>query len=483
MAINLEELKQKVRQGVKVTANSKEVEKGSVFVVFEENKQYLFDAVDRGASYILMEPNHKELLGDRQRDIQIIFSSNIRKDYGELVAAYFGNEHQNFALIGITGTNGKTTTSYLVEHLLKNIGLKVGVIGTINYRWMDKVEDSKLTTPGCFELHSIVSKMRSDGVDVIIMEVSSHGLAQDRVSGLEFDFAIFTNLTQDHLDYHKNMEDYFKAKSKLFTTYLRKKGVGIVNLEDKHGRYLFDLLGDRAIGYGFKGCTGDRSGRYLKGEIVKSYREIQLLRCLYEHRQWEVSIPLLGRHNALNLLAAQGVGLAMGIKPEAFNVFNSIHQVPGRLERVDNPLGLDIYIDYAHTPDALERVLESIRELNYKRIIVVFGCGGDRDKIKRPLMGRVVSRFADLIVLTSDNPRGEDPEAIIQDILPGIDNQIPVTIEVDRKKAIKQALYLMEKGDVLVIAGKGHETYQEIGGKRYPFCDRDVVEEIVNSWN
>jgi len=478
-----QELLDKVRRGLKVSVNSSMVREGDVFVLLKENKKYLTHAIDMGAGYLVVDSDYeeKELEGIKERGVKVLHRPDAKKALGELVAAHFGTERQDFILIGITGTNGKTTTTYLIEHLLNSVGLKVGVIGTINYRWLDRVVDSKLTTPGCIELHSIISRMRQDGVDVVIMEVSSHGLAQDRVAGLKFDFAVFTNLTQDHLDYHKDMEDYFKAKAKLFNSYLKKRAVAIINYEDEYGTRLIKSLGNRVIGYGIKDCPVDGI-ECLRGEILQTSRGFQLVRSRYRDKEWRVSFSLIGKHNCLNLLAAEGIGIAMGLKPDAFLALENIKQIPGRLERVLNPFDFDIFIDYAHTPDGLERVLRAVKKMDFKRLIVVFGCGGDRDRSKRPLMGKVASKYSDLIVLTSDNPRSEDPEAIIEDIVPGLNSKVPVIFEVDRKKAIEKALSLMEKGDALIIAGKGHETYQEIKGKRYPFSDRGVVEEIINSW-
>ncbi len=471
--MDLEELKQKVRQGLRVEVDSRKVKDGDVYVVFQENRKYLKDAIKRGAKYIVVQPEYWR--GRDISNIDVVFHSDTRQALGELAGAYFGTERQNFVLIGITGTNGKTTTSYLIEHMLKNVGLKVGVIGTINYRWMDRVESSYLTTPGCLELHRIISRMKNSGVDVIVMEVSSHGLSQDRVAGLKFDFAVFTNLTQDHLDYHKDMEDYFKAKYRLFSKYLRERGWAIVNLDDPYGSKIYSTIA-RSLGYGLLN-KGENS---LCAEIIKESRGVQKVRCFYGDIWWEMDFPLAGRYNVYNLLAAQGVGLKMGLKKDVFKCFENVSQVPGRMEKIENKKGIHIYIDYAHTPDALERVLGSIREMNFKKVITVFGCGGDRDKTKRPLMGRAASMYSDIVVVTSDNPRGEEPHKIIEDILLGIDGKCELVIEANRKKAIEKALFMAEKGDVVLVAGKGHETYQEIKGIRYPFSDRDVVEELIN---
>ncbi|GAB6887009.1 UDP-N-acetylmuramoyl-L-alanyl-D-glutamate--2,6-diaminopimelate ligase [Desulfothermus okinawensis JCM 13304] len=474
-----EALKQEVRQGLRVRIDSREVEPGDLFIVLEENKRFVKDACINGARYFVVGPEHKDLIPQIE-DVQIVSVLDPKRSLGDLAAAYYGTEKQNFILIGITGTNGKTTTSYFLEHLLTHVGLKVGVIGTVNYRWLDYVEDSVLTTPGCMKLHEIIAKMRSQGVDAIIMEVSSHGLAQDRVAGLKFDFAVFTNLTQDHLDYHRDMEDYFSAKAKLFYKYLRHKGTAIINLDDPYGQKLVNVLDKKIIGYTISSKNMEKS---ISAHILSSFRGMQKVRFSYETREWEIQTPFIGTHNVYNLLAAQGVGLAMGLKHEVFKCFEENFKIPGRMEKVENSKGLNVYIDYAHTPDALARALMAMKDMNFKRTIVVFGCGGNRDRDKRSKMGEAASKYSDVIVVTSDNPRFEDPKKIIEDILPGINSSKPLVVEVDRKRAIQKAIEIMEKDDALLIAGKGHETYQEIKGVRYPFRDKKVVLEILDSWN
>ncbi len=477
--MKLEQLKEKVKNGLRFHVDSREVRAGDAFVVTYENVKFVGHAINCGARYIVIPPEFKDVVKDFSGDI--IFVENSKKIVGDLAALYYGTYKQNFLLIGITGTNGKTTTSYLIEHLLKNLGMNVGVIGTINYRWNNNIIKSKLTTPGCIELHSIISDMIKDKTDAIIMEVSSHGLDQDRVAGLKFDYAVFTNLSQDHLDYHKNMDEYFRAKLKLFDEYLRDKQTAILNLQDPYGIKIKESIQKKYIGYGFKSNGLTRDGNII-GELVKSTQDGQKIRCFYKDKEWEIDFPLLGSYNVLNLLAAQGVGIAMGIRPQVFKCFEHVSQIPGRLEKVTNPYGLNIFIDYAHTPDALENVLKTIRSMGFEKVITVFGCGGDRDKKKRPLMGKVAEMYSDIVVVTSDNPRGEDPELIINDIISGLDNCGKLIKEMDRKKAIEIALSLLSQEDVLLIAGKGHEDYQEIEGVRYPFSDRAVVEEILGTW-
>ena len=476
-----EVLKQKVRQGLKVQVDSRKIEPGDLFVVLDENKRFIEDAYKKGARYFVVGQKHKECI-PKMEDREVIYVHDPKKSLGELASAYFKTEKQDFILIGITGTNGKTTTSYFIEHLLKYVGLKVGVIGTINYRWLNHLQDAPLTTPGCLELHEIISKMRSEGVDAIVMEVSSHGLSQDRVAGLRFDFAVFTNLTQDHLDYHKDMEDYFLAKSKLFQKYLRKKGTAIINVDDAYGKRLIKNINKKVIGYTIS-SNDSNVKNLLCAEILMSFRGKQKVKFRYRNESWELQVPFIGKHNVYNLLAAQGVGLAMGIKAGVFQCFEQKFNIPGRMEKVENKQGLNIYIDYAHTPDGLERALKAVRQMDFKRVIVVFGCGGNRDRTKRAKMGKAASKYSDVVIVTSDNPRFEEPVKIIEDILVGINGSRPYFVEDDRKKAIQRAIEMLNKDDVLLIAGKGHETYQEIKGVRYPFMDKEVVLEILDSWN
>lgn len=477
--MKLEELKEKIKNGLKFHIDSRKITPGGVFVVTSENVKFIDHAIKAGAKYILLHPNFKDFV--KNFNGHIIFVEDSKRLLGELAALHFGTYKQNFLLIGITGTNGKTTTSYLIEHLLNDLKINVGVIGTINYRWKNNIIKSKLTTPSCIELHSIISKMMQDGVDAIVMEVSSHGLDQDRVAGLKFDYAVFTNLSQDHLDYHNDMEEYFKAKLKLFNDYLREKQTAVLNLQDPYGIKIKENINKKYIGYGFKNKKLTEEDCIL-GEFLGFTSMGQKIRCYYKELWWEINFPLLGSYNVLNLLAAQGVGIAMGVKPNVFKCFEHVKQIPGRLEKVINPYGLNIFIDYAHTPDALENVLKTIRSMDFERVITVFGCGGDRDKKKRPIMGKVAEMYSDIVVVTSDNPRFEDPEVIIDEIIWGINNSVKLIKEIDRKKAIERAISLLSKKDALLIAGKGHEDYQEVKGVRYPFSDRIAVEEIIGTW-
>jgi len=473
-----EELKHKARFGLPVRTHSGLVRPGDIFLaspgVHHDGAEFIKDALNSGAAYVVAENDQN---WPEDAAAKLIIHPEPKKALGELAAAYFGTDCHPLALVGITGTNGKTTVTYMIEHLLTKAGFKVGVMGTVTYRWPHVCLEARLTTPDCWSIHSILADMAKSGVDVVLMEVSSHSLAQDRVMGVDFSVGVFTNLTQDHLDYHEDMEEYFKAKARLFTDLPRKDKVAVINMDDPYGKRLLDAS-PRTLPYGLE-CDEDSPAECLCGELTGADRRGVGLNVRYKDRSWSLASSMVGRHNAYNLLAAQGVGLGMGLNPQHMKALESFPGVPGRLERVPNSMNLDIFVDYAHTPDALENVLAALKNLNFKRLLVVFGCGGDRDKGKRPLMGEAVARLADVAVLTSDNPRFEDPEAIIAQVLPGLEGCPEVIVEPDRKQAIAKALDRMRVGDALLVAGKGHENMQIIGDEKRPFSDAAVVRELL----
>ncbi|GAU07817.1 UDP-N-acetylmuramoyl-L-alanyl-D-glutamate--2,6-diaminopimelate ligase [Desulfoplanes formicivorans] len=474
-----DELKERVRQGLHVKTHSALVEQGDVFIALpgtrHDGTMYIDQALERGASYIVA-CNVNRWAHDVSAEFLVHPSP--RQALGELAAARFGTGNMHMKIVGITGTNGKTTTSYLIEHLLTSAGKKVGVIGTVNVRWPGHCHDVGMTTPDCWTLHDFLARMREDGVDVVCMEVSSHALDQERVAGITFDVAVFTNLTQDHLDYHHDMESYFLAKARLFQGSQGDEPLGIINVNDPYGKRL-QKARSHCMGYGLEtGALGNGLGGRLKACTRKGLELVME----YNGEQWFLSSPLVGRHNAMNLLAAQAVGLSLGLPVSAMQDLQSFAGVPGRLQRVVNARGLDIFVDYAHTPDALEKVCQALKGLGFKRLHVVFGCGGDRDHSKRPRMGAAVAATADVAIVTSDNPRHEAPEAIIDQILPGMNGTVATILrEVDRRAAISRAIDGMEPGDVLLVAGKGHETYQQIGDTKYPFDDVQVIMELLHA--
>ncbi|MCL1889773.1 MAG: UDP-N-acetylmuramoyl-L-alanyl-D-glutamate--2,6-diaminopimelate ligase [Desulfovibrionaceae bacterium] len=452
---------------------------------------YLREALAGGAEYLVyaasqkteLEARLEELAGNASRPV-LVQVEDCRAALGDLAVACFAAAGPSLGLCGITGTNGKTSCTYMLEHLLGASGHKVGVIGTINYRWPGVRRPSCLTTPGCLELHSMIREMREAGTGTVIMEVSSHALAQKRVAGLSFGGALWTNLTQDHLDFHQDMEEYYQYKAALF---LGPEEGGVpardkaraINGDDAHGRRLLDEcagLPGLTIAYGL----GKQSRkRHLQGEILSLGPEGLRLKHNFHGQVWEIASPLVGRFNAMNLLGVEALALALGMEPEDFGVLENFTGAPGRLERIANRQGLHIFVDYAHTPDALEKALGALRDAGFKRLIAVFGCGGNRDRGKRPLMGRVVSRLAEVAVLTSDNPRLEDPLAIIRDVLPGMDGPAERHIREDRRTATALALELAKPGDAVLVAGKGHEDYMILGEKKIHYSDQETLRELL----
>lgn len=477
-AISWETLLREVRSGRSVKTDSRLVEPGDVFAslpsLMGRREEHMMQAERRGAVLFVLEEGV-----DLPRGVQapVLYRPDLREAVGELAAARYGTDLQTMRRVGVTGTNGKTTVSYLVEHMGRAAGLHAGVLGTVAYRWNGHEEQSGMTTPDCWKLHELLHRMDRDGVELVCLEVSSHALDQNRVAGIDFDVAVFTNLTQDHLDYHPTMEAYFSAKSVLFSRAQARPRTAVVNVDSDYGVRLFKDAGPRI------GTTLDPTRRYerdvLSGSLIRNDASGVRMDIFFGSRVWELVSPLIGRHNAENLLSAFGVGLALGLDDRALLSLGGATGAPGRLERVPNCRGLHVFVDYAHTPDALEKVLAGVRNLPFKRLITVFGCGGDRDRSKRPLMGEAVARFSDVAILTSDNPRHEDPLRIMQDVAPGLEKCPRVFMEPDRRRAIAAALDMATRNDVVLLAGKGHESTQQIGDTRIPFRDRDVAMEIL----
>jgi UDP-N-acetylmuramoyl-L-alanyl-D-glutamate--2,6-diaminopimelate ligase len=466
---------EKARQGVPVRDDSRAVGAGDIFVaVGEVGARYIPQAAHAGAAYLVYDAGEAQTVDGKTVAVKV---PDARIALGELAKAHYSEGKRGLKLIGITGTNGKTTVAYLLEHLFTAHGLRAGVIGTVGYRWPGHGERAPLTTPGCLRLHELLARMAEAGTEVAIMEVSSHALSQKRVAGLCFDAVALTNVTQDHLDYHGDMEAYYAAKASLFTGYPGPSKPAAINCDDPYGRRLLaDLPGALAYGLGEPpaGCE-----KMLRGRIIKNSVAGLTLEASFGRERWTVASPLIGAHNAANLLTAQAVGLLMGMTASDLAELSGCIGAPGRLERIKNHRGLDVFVDYAHTPDALTSVLAALRPLTGGRLVVVFGCGGNRDKTKRPLMGAAVARVADVVALTSDNPRFEEPEAIIEDVIPGLTACKHLIVEPDRKTAIALALEFARPGDVLLVAGKGHEDYQEIKGVRAPFDDAAVIRELL----
>jgi UDP-N-acetylmuramoyl-L-alanyl-D-glutamate--2,6-diaminopimelate ligase len=469
-----------------VTSDSREVARGSIFVALRglkaDGASFARDAVARGAIAVVAEIPQPS--GIRVPWVQV---ADARLALAALSAAFFGNPSNDLVLVGITGTNGKTTTSYLLTAIFEAAGMPCGRIGTVGYQIGNREITASRTTPEAPELQRMLREMVNAGCGACVMEASSHALALRRVDYLHFSAAIFTNLTRDHLDFHRDMEDYFQAKRRLFEL-LPPGGVGVANLDDRRGP-AFAAAARRPVTYAIDAQADVRPGPLtfsLDGLAfdVRTPRGTLALRS-----------ALVGRPNAYNILAAVAAAVALDLP------FNAIQQgiascslVPGRFQLVSEPADdVRVVVDYAHTDDALKNLLETARPLTSGRVITVFGCGGDRDRQKRPLMGAVAARLSDLVIITSDNPRSEDPAQIIEEIKRGIvmpadrvgpkgqpgPKATPFVALVDRQAAIERAIQESRAGDLVLIAGKGHEKYQEVGGRVLPFDDVDVAKSAL----
>jgi UDP-N-acetylmuramoyl-L-alanyl-D-glutamate--2,6-diaminopimelate ligase len=459
-----------------ITADSREVQSGWAFVAIPGTKidghAFVAQALAQGASALVVD---RPLDHAASLPICCIRVSDTRKALGHIAAAFYGHPSRQLRLIGVTGTNGKTTSTYLLEAVLQAHGLLPGVIGTVTYRYAGREQPSVQTTPAAQDIQCLLQQMVDAGVSACAMEVSSHALAQHRVWGCQFAAALFTNLTQDHLDYHQGMSAYYAAKAQLFTTY--QPGVAVLNCDDPAGvKLLHDTQGP-VITYGFSPAS-DVSVAQLSMDAYGMTLTVRLRRQACRLRSW-----LVGRHNVYNILGilATANGLGLGLE-ETIQGIQHLRSVPGRFEPVDSGQPFSVLVDYAHTEDALRNVLEAARGITTGRVIVVFGAGGDRDPGKRSRMGQVAARSADLTVITSDNPRTELPMVIIRAIELGfreIGHASAYSINEDRRSAIHEAIALARPGDVVVIAGKGHETCQIVGDQRFPFDDREVARQAL----
>jgi UDP-N-acetylmuramoyl-L-alanyl-D-glutamate--2,6-diaminopimelate ligase len=456
-----------------VTHDSRRAGPGSVFVAIRglvtDGSRFVEAARRKGAVAVVSEE-------PPEPGVPWVRVPDARAALARLSAAVLGDPAGSLELIGITGTNGKTTTAHLIDAGLRAAGHAVGLVGTVRYRIGDRPLEAVRTTPESSDLQALFREMADRECRYAVLEVSSHSLALKRVEGCEFRVAVFTNLTRDHLDFHGDMESYFAAKRVLFDTLLRADGHAVVNLDDDRGPELVRAARGRVVTYSRRG-PADLEAR----DVEVSFEGTRFL-ARTPAGDLEVRTPLIGRVNVSNVLAALGACLAVGIPAEtALGGITSLAGVPGRVERVRSGQDLTVIVDYAHTDDALKNLLETIRELGPARLITVFGCGGDRDRTKRPLMGAVASRLSDVVIVTSDNPRSEPPEAIIAEILRGMNGgrRAERHSVVDRREAIGQALELARAGDVVVIAGKGHETVQVLRDRAVPFDDRQVAAEAL----
>ncbi len=483
--MNYSALRELVRDGLAVTADSRTVTPGCVFVVVhgasEDGARYLPDALARGAAYVVLDhaAGATAAAVAAAAGAAVVPRMDTRLALSELAADHYGTMSSGMRVVGVTGTNGKTTCASLLERLFAARGHKVGVMGTVNYRWPGHVEASPLTTPGPLDVHRMLHEMREAGCDICVMEVSSHSLDQKRVAHVPFAGACFTNLTQDHLDFHADMESYFQAKALLFTETPLPGKAAALNADDAYAVRLLDACpGAWTYGFGPAPDRGDPN-RHLQGELLEHGTSGVGLRLTCQGRVFELHSPLIGRFNADNLLTVMAMGLAMGI--DDFAALEDFAGVPGRVERVPNARGLHVFVDYAHTPDALVNVQQALRGAGFRRLVTVFGCGGNRDRAKRPLMGEAVARLSDVCVLTSDNPRFDQPEDIFADVLPGLKDAKEVVVDPDRRGATEKALALLGPEDCLLIAGKGHEDYQIVNGVKRHYSDQETVKELLGA--
>ncbi|MDO8446077.1 MAG: UDP-N-acetylmuramoyl-L-alanyl-D-glutamate--2,6-diaminopimelate ligase [Deltaproteobacteria bacterium] len=466
--------------------DSRTVRRGSLFVAIKgknaDGNRFITDVISRGAIAIVTDSPSPYTLSLMERGglrVAVIQVPNAREALARISAAFYGQPASKLKMVGITGTNGKTTTSFLVESILREAGLNPGVIGTINYRYAGKVLPAPNTTPESLDLQRLLKEMVDSGVKSVVMEVSSHALDQGRVGGCKFDVGVFTNLTQDHLDYHLTMDKYFEAKARLFTDFIDEGRAAVINMDDPKGEDLSRRAVGRVIGYGVKGIGIGRGKENIYPKDIRL--GIDGIKGTFMTPAGEVKVKssFVGEFNLYNILAAVGAGVGLGLPVEAIEKgISDMKNVPGRLERVDAGQPFTILVDYAHTPDALERVLSTIRGLTDKRIITVFGCGGDRDKGKRPIMGKIAAEYSDIVIVTSDNPRTEDPMRIIEDIKAGMTE---ARVIPDRREAIREAIREANEGDVVLLAGKGHEDYQIIGEEKIHFDDQEEALKAVKS--
>ena len=463
-----------------IACHSKQVRPGDLFVAVEgaatDGHAFIEEAVGRGAAAVIAQrlPGGQRFgaaAGSSQRCPCLIISDT-RAALVTMATRFYGHPSRKLKLLGVTGTNGKTTTTYLLKTILEAAGLRAGLLGTIVYQIGGRQVPSTNTTPGPLELQRYFAQMVGQGLKWCAMEVSSHALAQGRIAGLEFEAAIFSNLGSDHLDYHKTRDAYAAAKRRLFE-YVRPGGLAVINADDEYGRLLAGTMPNRTV----MTYAMERPANVSVKQVSCSWQGISLIL----DTPWGIvplSTPMLGRHNVWNIAAAATTLLALEVPAAAIREgLAQIECVPGRLERIPNDAGVNVLIDYAHTEDALRLVLLSLREVTRGRLIVVFGCGGDRDRTKRPAMGKTAGLLADHVVVTSDNPRSEAPLEIIQQIQSGFPQGFTqFDVMPDREQAILAALAAARRDDTVLIAGKGHEAYQLFDHISVPFSDRDVVE-------
>lgn len=484
-----------------LSQNSVKLQKNEMFIARRgsqfDSHQLLFDQIDSIENPVIccnddfFSENKVQLL---EKFKSIITCSDTKNFLGLIAAHFYNHPSKKLKLIGITGTNGKTTLTYFLESIFNHAGFSTGIIGTINFRYLNKIIPTNHTTPDPITLQKTLFEMVGEGIELVFMEVSSHGIVQKRVEELDFDCTLFTNLTQDHLDFHSNLEEYFQAKNQLFQNLLisstKKNKAAIINEDDPYGKKIIRELNsqsssnDNAINilpYGF----GRHKGPFhLKDYSLTLNNTNMILQS--QEGEFEFHSSIIGKHNLSNILAAITCSNYLNLSLDQISKgLRQLKSIPGRMELVSSRNQPKVFVDYAHTPDALKNVLTLLNELKEKdpfHILTLFGCGGDRDSEKRPQMGNIAFELSDFLIITSDNPRTEDPKRIMEDIKKGIPDSNKVVYQVDRKKAIQEAIKKMTPRDVLLMAGKGHEDYQIIGQKKLPFSDLEIAQKVLNKY-
>lgn len=458
------------QQVKRIDYDSRKVEDMSLFVAIKgystDGHDYIRKAREKGAVAAVVEHENPEI------EIAQYVVKDSRSALAKIASRFYGPEIQNMRLVGITGTNGKTTISFLIRSILNTAGFDSGLIGTIHYDVGGKLTKAWNTTPESVDLYEMLYHMSLKGQNSCVLEASSHGLSLHRLDYLDFEVAVFTNLSQDHLDFHKDFEDYFQAKKILFSS-LKTGAHAIINSDDPYGRRLLNEVRANIVDFGLSPQASIHPESW--------HSSLQGINAELKTPSGEIRIrsSLIGKFNVENILAAVAVGIAMKIELNTIKTgIEAVTSVPGRLEPVPFKDNKTVVVDYSHTPDALQKALLELKEITENELWVVFGCGGDRDKKKRPLMGKIADEIAHRVVVTSDNPRSESPETIIGEILLGIQDQQKIEVEANRRLAIKQALQNSVPGDTILVAGKGHEDYQEIMGIKHPFDDRQVIRDF-----
>ena len=456
----------------KISYDSRIKMKNGLFICIEgytvDGHQYVSSAIHNGAKAIVVQ---KDITVEIPEDITVIKVKDTRATMATIAANFYGHPSKDMALVGITGTNGKTTTAYLISWILESLSKKIGIIGTIENRIGKQVIKAERTTPESLDLQSLLRTMKTEDVSHTIMEVSSHALALERVNGVRYKIGMFTNLSLDHMDFHKTVENYLEAKTKLFTMC----DIGIVNIDDPNAKAMTDIKGYRLYTIAI-----DKKADFRGENIIITAGGVEF-DLVTKEGVYPVFMPIPGKFSVYNALGAIAATYLLGISmADIISALRSVPGVPGRIQSIPGAKGFSVIVDYAHTPDGLENVLKTVEEFAISKIITVFGCGGDRDKTKRPIMGDIAGKYSDYTIITSDNPRSEDPNQILNDIELGIKNtRNKYEKLVDREMAIKQAIEMAEKGDVIVIAGKGHEDYQILKDRIIHFDDVEIAKKYL----